>query len=220
MAGKKPSAVAEKLAKSGDTLDIQPAVDEAKAQLASDELEAKRIIEEINEVRNTPDMPKRWGAGGGKLTFATPGYMIQDPTYIPEYVELNNGGRRHVCNHRFIRGQFHLLSSDSTRKFRWCRLDSRKIPIHQRYGFQYVSYKKLFKDTSLFTEGPNDRVINGDMVLMEISMDGYERMNAERIRLQSQYEGTEGAELFSEAEAMGVHSFRDDEKRAVREYMT
>lgn len=216
------SEIKEKLNKSGDTLDIQPTIEKAKEDAVANFATAKKIVAEIQELQDTPDMPKRWGQGRHKsLTIASPGAIIEDATYIPEYVETYSGERRHVSSHRVINGQTHTLSADSTRKFRWCNYtNARKMALHRRRGFNFVKYTDLFEHTGLFEHGEGNRVLNGDLCLMEVSMDGWERMAAEKERLQRHLEGEEGGSLFRAGEQYGAPTFREDKKRGVREYMT
>lgn len=216
---KKPSATAEKLAKGGDTLDIAPVVEQFKAAEALSVEEIKAAIVEIDEVQKTPDMPKRWGDRGG-LTIASPGNIVDDPTYIPEIVKTRDGVARHVSNHRIIDGQMHTLTKDSREKYRWCRDDGRKIPIHQRRGYRFERYSQTFADTGLFTEGPGDTVKNGDLLLMKIYLGAWEKMREEKLRLQSALEGNQGNELFSAGASAGVPTFKENTKTGVREMYT
>ena len=212
-----------KAVKPGDTLDIAPAVEAQKQQEIVIEADAKRIVAEISAIEAQPDFPKveRWGARG-KLTISSPGTIVEDPTYIPEFVETHGGFKRRVCRHVVIDGQTVVLTADSQRKFRWCRKDDpTRISTHKRRGFRFSSYPALFDDTGLFEESTGTKhVVNGDLVLMEISMDGWERMRAEKKRLQAALEGSYGNELFAAGARSGVPTFKDDMKRGVREYMT
>jgi hypothetical protein len=216
----KNTETSQKLAKSGDTLDMAPIVKEFKETERMSYAEMKAAIAEIDAVQNTPDMPKRWGDKGERLTIATPGTMVDDPTYIPEYVRTRDGFKRHVTNHRVIDGHMHILTPDSQEKLRWCRDDGRKIPLHQRRGFTYVKYSKTFADTGLFQEGPGDTVKNGDLILMKIYLDGWERMRKEKNNLQSLLEGAAGQELFQTGESTGTPTFKDNLETGVREFYT
>ena len=68
--------------------------------------------------------------------------------------------------------------------------------------------------------GPMHQIRNGDLVLMKISMSGWERMRKEKNNLQRALEGTFGDELFADGQRMGVPTFKEDFNRGVREYMT
>jgi hypothetical protein len=214
---KKLTKTQEDFLKSGDTLDIAPVVEQARAQEVTNLAEARRIVSEISEVQNYEEKVERWG-DRGPLTIASPGSIVEDPFYIPEVVHTYDGIARRVANHRVISGSMHTLTADSQRKYRWCRPD--KINLHKRRGFGFSKYKELFQDTGLFEEGSGSTVRNGDNILMEISLDGWERMCEERDRLQAQLSGSEGNELFQEGNARGVPTFREDFKRGVREYYT
>ena len=220
MPSKKSSAVKEKLAKSGDTLDMAPVVEEFRAAEVMGVAEMKRNVAEINEVQHAPDMPKRWGAGRGKMTIATPGTIVDDPTYIPEIVTTRDGVQRNVSRHRVIDGQLVVLTADGQSKYRWCRDDGRKIPLHQRRGFTFEKYSATFEDTGLFTRGEGNTVRNGDIILMRIYLDGWEKMRAEKRRLQSILEGDTGGELFAAGAQAGVPTFKDNIKTGTREFYT
>src|SRR3990167_9218142 len=78
---KKPTiALAE-----NDELDIQHVVDAHLAGEAMNATDMAQAIREIEEIEKTPDFPKikRWG-NKGPLTIASPGTIVEDPTYIPE----------------------------------------------------------------------------------------------------------------------------------------
>jgi hypothetical protein len=207
--------------KKDDTLDIEHVVDAHIAGEVTKEKDLAQSVAEMDEIikhgDGFPKNPDRWGYRG-KLTVASPGHIIDDPTYIPEYVETKSGYKRHIVNHRIINGQLHVLTTDSARKMRWCAMDF--INRHKRRGFRFESYKELFKDTGMFEDAPGDMIKNGDVILMSISMDGWERMKAERDRLQSALEGAYGAELFAAGQAYGAPTFKEDSKRGVREYYT
>ncbi|KKK64743.1 hypothetical protein LCGC14_2981130 [marine sediment metagenome] len=64
----------------------------------------------------------------------------------------------------------------------------------------------------MFEDAPGDMVKNGDVILMTISLDGWERMKAERDRLQSALEGAYGAELFAAGHAYGAPTFKEDKE--------
>lgn len=216
------------LAKKGDTSDFMtsPVQQEIATQDKFNVQEAEKAIEEISLLERTQDFPRgnpieRWGQHA-KLTIATPGHIVDDPTYIPEIVDLSDGSRRRIANHRIIDGQLVVLTADSQRKYRWCRCnDNTRLSTHKRRGFRFSSYKDLFAGTGLFEDwGPMHQVRNGDLVLMEISMDGWERMRLEKKRLQAALEATYGDELFSAGQSSGVPTFKEDFNRGVREYMT
>jgi hypothetical protein len=218
MAAKKQDEVQRKaetrqaLNKSGDTLDADAAVDAA--------INAEAAVREAEKVINTPDapewMPERWG--NQRLTIATPGNLKDDPFYIPETVETTAGGVRRVATHRWIRGQFHILTPDGRGKYRWC--SRQRSPIHKRYGFRFSSYSKLFNGTGLFESGNGDTIWNGDAVLMEISLDGWEKMVKDTADRRAFLEGSYGNEFFQRAQNVGAPSFKDDLNRDVREWMT
>lgn len=206
--------------KEDDVLDIEHVVDAHIAGEVTKETDLAQSVAEMDEIikhgDGFPDA-ERWGYKG-KLTIASPGHLIDDPSYIPQYVETHSGYKRHIANHRIINGQLHVLTRDSARKFRWCAPEF--ITRHKRRGFRFASYKELFKDTGMFEEAPGDMVKNGDVILMHISLDGWERMKAERDRLQSALEGAYGGELFAAGQAYGAPTFKEDPKRGVREYFT
>lgn len=209
--------------KEGDVLDIQPTVDAFKEVEMLNVEAAKAAVKEIEEIQNAPDFPKieRWGHKG-PLTIASPGDIVEDPTYIPESVETNSGGRRRIACHRIIEGQTVVLTADGRRKFRWCRYkDATRISSHRRRGFRFEDYRKLFKGTGLFEDvGVDHQIHNGDLVLMSIPMDGWERMRAEKKRLQAALEASHGSELFDAGARAGVPTFKEDFNRGVREYYT
>ena len=105
-------------------------------------------------------------------------------------------------------------------KYRWCRNDGRKIPLHQRRGYVYEKYSATFEDTGLFQSGPGDTVKNGDLVLMKIYMDGWEKMRQEKKNLQAMLEGNIGSELFQTGADHGVPTFKDNIDTGVREFYT
>ncbi len=218
---KKTSKVKEKLAKSGDTLDMAPAVAQFKASEALSVEDMKKSMAEITEIQGTTDhpMPKRWG-DRGPLTVATPGNIIDDPTYIPEYVTLYDGDKRHISNHRIIDGQITILTANSRGRFRWCRDDGRKIALHQQRGYSFCSYDEMFAGTGLFEKGTGDRIKNGDLYLMTINLDAWQNMKDEKLRIQAGLEGSEGNELFAAGAQMGVPTFQDNIKLGTREYKT
>ena len=207
--------------KENDTLDIQHVVDAHIAGEIQSSKEMAAAVREMDEIVATPDFPpaKRWG-NKGRLTIMSPGTVVEDPTYIPEYVETRSGFKRHIANHRTINGQNVVLTSDSQRKYRWCAKSPKKIALHKRRGYRFSSYKALFEDTDLLECVTGDIVQNGDLYLMEISLDGWESMVAERQRLQSALEGSYGNELFSQGQRFGVPTFKEDANRGVREYYT
>ena len=213
----KAAEVKQKLGK--DTLDIDPAINAAiEAEKTTIET-MKKKLEGMEEVLATPDLPKwmpeRWG--NQRLTIATPGTMQNDPFYIPEFVDVGIS-RRRVATHRWIRGQFHILTPDGQGKYRWC--SKRRIPVHKMNGFRFSSYKDLFTGTGLFEEGSGDTVWNGDAVLMQVSMDGYERFRRQVEETRAFFEGSHGNEFFQLAQNAGVPSFREDIDRGVREFVT
>ena len=203
--------------KPGDTLDIAPKVEAAVSKEKLSVAEAKKQIEEIQSTER-PELP-RWG-DKGPLTIASPGSIVPDPLYIPEYVDVNDGTTRRVALFRVIRGQRHTLTADGQRKFRWCKKDSQRIAIHKSYGYRFSSYSSLFANTGLFEQGPGDMVLNGDLVLMEISLDGWERLHEEKMRLQLMLEGSHINDLAAEGERYGVPTFVEDRNRGVREFLT
>ena len=216
------------LAAKGDVSDFMktPVQQAVVAQEKFNVKEAEAAVKEIEMLERTQDFPrgnpiKRWGQHS-KLTIATPGDIVDDPTYIPEVVDLVDGTRRRIANHRIIDGQLVVLTADSQRKYRWCRsTDNTRIATHKRRGFRFSDYKALFAQTGLFEDwGPMHQVRNGDLVLMEISMDGWERMRLEKKRLRAALEATYGDELFSAGTKSGVPTFKEDFNRGVREYMT
>lgn len=208
------------LEKSGDTLDIAPAFAAFQGAEKMSTEAMKLRVKEIEEVQRTPDMPKRWRSDKGPLTIASPGDIVEDPSYIPEHVATRDGVKRHIANHRIIDGQLVILTKDSQMKYRWGRNDGKRIPLHQRRGFVFEKYSQTFADTGLFTEGPGDTVKNGDLILMKIYLDAWEKMRAEKKRLQEALEGNIGSELFQMGADQGVPTFRDNMKSGTREYMT
>lgn len=183
-------------------------------------LEAEQRLREMEEVQKTPDMPPRlpdrWG--DQRLTIATPGTLRDDPFYIPEFIEGADKVMKRVATHRWINGQFHIFNRRGDCKFRWCA--KQRIPVHKRYGFRYCSYRDLFEGTGYFESGPGDTIWNGDVVLMEISIDGWERQCRQTAELRSYMEGSYGNEFFQHGNTSGVPTFREDLDRGVREYMT
>lgn len=183
-------------------------------------LGAEKRLAEMERVMKTPDMPpglpERWG--DKRLTIATPGTLRDDPFYIPEFVEGPNGVQRRVAVHRWINGQFHILNAKGDGKFRWNARG--RIGIHKRYGFRFVSYRKLFDGTGLFESGPGDTIWNGDVVLMEIGMEGWERMCRDTAELRGYLEGSYGNEFYHHGDSAGVHTFHEDLEKGTREYMT
>lgn len=218
---RKTNKTTEALKKSGDTLDIAPAFKEFKGAEVMSVDAMKLAIKEIEEVQSTPDMPKRWRGDRGPMTIASPGDIVEDPTYIPEYVTTRDGIKRHVANHRIIDGQLVILTKDSLMKYRWCRDDGRRIPLHQRRGYIYEKYSQTFEDTGLFQSGRGDTVKNGgDLILMKIYMDAWEKMRKEKRNLQAALEGAIGGELFQAGQDQGVPTFKDNIKAGTREFMT
>lgn len=203
--------------KPGDSIDMQPKVKEALAIEAADLEAARRFVEEVDSIQAEPQMP-RWG--GGRLTIATPGDMVDDPSYIPDVVELRSGGSRRVACHRVINGQLRCLTADSSELFRWCKFTTQRISIHKGHGYRFARYSELFEDTGLFEKGEGDVVRNGDLVLMKIPLDGLRRLIERRNKVQAAYEQAVGQETFEAGTALGVPTFRDDFKRGVREFYT
>jgi hypothetical protein len=185
------------------------------------EADLRKQLEDLKEIHATPDMPsrlpKRWGENK-RLTFATPGTLQRDPFYIPEFVETKTSGvRRRVSVHRYINGQLHILTPDGRAKYRWTSVG--KIGIQKRYGFRFSPYDGMFDGSGLFEKRDN-RVWNGDVVLMYIGLDGWEDQRKRVRELNAYLEGSYGSDFFQTAQDTGTPSFVDDENRGVREFMT
>ncbi len=217
---RKTNKTTEALAKSGDTLDTGPAFKQFQGAEKMSVDAMKMAVKEIDEIQSTPDLPKRWRSDRGPLTIASPGNIVEDPSYIPERVTTRDGIERHVSNHRIIDGQAVILTKDSQMKYRWCRNDGRKIPLHQRRGYVYEKYSQTFADTGLFVQGPGDTIKNGDLILMKIYMDAWEKMRTEKKNLQAALEGAIGGELFQAGQDQGVPTFKDNIKTGTREFYT
>jgi hypothetical protein len=203
--------------KKGDKLDFAPTLAQQKVLEAAT---AKQFIQDVEEMQAQPDIPKRWGSDRGKLTILSPGNIVEDATYIPEYVRTFDGRERCVSRHRVINGNLHVLTPSADKKYRWCLNDPQKFSLHKRRGWDTSRYSWLFADTGMFKAGLGDTVENGDLVLMEISLDGWDRICAEKRRLQALLESddAQGSELFAEGNRYGVPTFRDDIGRGVREF--
>ena len=193
----------------------------ADAALTDEQTLAEKL-KEAQEVEGTPDrpsmLPKRWGESR-RLTFATPGTMQRDPFYIPEFVETTDGRiKRRVSYHQYINGQLHILTRDGRSKFRWTSLG--KIDIQRRYGFRFENYDVLFGGTQMFEKRGGSQIWNGDVVLMSIGLDHWEKKVRETREIQNMMEGSYGSDFFHKAQSVGAPSFQDDVDRGVREYMT
>lgn len=199
------------------TTDASIAAD--KALKEEETLQAR--LKERQEVEESPDMPtmipKRWG-DSRRLTFASPGTIQRDPFYIPEFVDTGSGGKRRVAVHRYINGQLHVLTPDGRAKYRWTNRG--KIAIQKRYGFRFSSFKGLFDGSGLFEKKEGDTVWNGDVVLMHIGLEHWEKKCRETAELRGYLEGAYGSQFFQNAQDTGVPSFQDDMRRGVREMMT
>lgn len=207
--------------KAGDRLDIQPAVDKANAEDRREGLALRERVAEFEKLaRTSNDAPTRWGEHGRRLTIATPGYLIQDPTYIPETVECSDGTVRRVCKHAWINGQYTQLTADGQKKYRWMHNHPLRFAVVTGFGYRFTSYKKTFANTPLFSEGPQDRVVNGDNVLMEIYLDGWEKLKKEVDQYRAALEGATGNDLFELGVQTGTPTFKEDFGRGVREFYT
>lgn len=205
--------------KKSEKLDFEPALNKAKADMAAEALAQKEWMQEVESISREPELPKRWGTQK-RLTVATPGHLISDPTFIPETVELTTGGSRRVATHRWIDGQFRILTADGSGVYRWCANIPQRLSIHKSHGFRFSSYTKLFEDTGLFESNPSRWVINGDLVLMEISLDGWERQQTQARKIRSALEGAYGSELFAAGQRYGAPTFIENHETGVREYYT
>ncbi len=214
---KKPSNV--KLGKN-DKLDFEPALQQARTDERALTENYKKWTEEFAAIEQE-QVPERWGEYR-RLTLATPGHLLSDPTYIPEVVELRDGTRRRVCKHVYIDGQLRFLSPDSTQKLRWALNDPRKLAIYKSHGWRMVSFNKTFEGSGYFETNVQDWTINGDLVLVTISIDGWERQREEIRKRRAAMEGEEASasELFEVGRQTGTPTFVDDLKRGVRNYYT
>lgn len=215
---KKPSSV--KLGKN-DKLDFEPTLEKARTDERMLTENYKKWADEFAMLDKEPDVPQRWG-DHRRLTIATPGHLLSDPTYIPETVELRNGTVRRVCKHVFIDGQLRFLSPDGTQKLRWALHDVRKLAVYKSHGWRMVSFSKTFEGSGYFETNAQDWVINGDLVLVTISIDGWERQREEVRKRKAAQEGEEAsaAELFELGRQTGTPTFVDDLKRGTRNYYT
>jgi hypothetical protein len=198
-----------------DKLVGAPAKDKAAQVIAA---EAKATIEEIEKVSNEKDGVPEDIEESVKRRFVqhlkeqrtdlTEAHRMSDWLYIPEVIKLKSGGTRKICKHINLFGSFRYMTFDGEYFLRWCHPG--RFDRHIRRGYNFVRYDDMFKDTDYFAKTAENRIRNGDLYLMKISVDGFARLQREKLDLQSHYARYHEGSVTDEAEKYNTKAFRYD----------
>jgi hypothetical protein len=129
-----------------------------------------------------------------------------DYSYIPEVIRLKNGTEKRITKRVKVLGHVRAISLDGMYFYRWCHPG--RFDRHRRQGFDFVSYDELFKDADYFQRSENNRIRNGDVYLMKISVDGLARMYREKVELQKHFESVHEGDVAEAAEEFNTKAVR------------
>lgn len=130
-----------------------------------------------------------------------------DYTAVPEHFYMPDGEKRRL--------------KDPNKAYRWGRhgksVQGDKMPTHHMRGWRPASYNPTFTGTGLFQQSPENWIMNGDVILMEISQDGLARLQEEiRLKTENLSRAVEG-ELAGQGQRAGVQTFNVDKASGKRE---
>jgi hypothetical protein len=140
------------------------------------------------------------------LTSYTGANQRDDFTYIPEVIRLRNGTEKRITNRVKVLGHVRAISLDGQHFYRWCHPGN--FDKHRRRGFDFVPYDELFEDADYFQRTPEQRIRNGDVYLMKISVDGLARMYREKIELQKHFASVHEGDVATAAEEFNTKAVR------------
>jgi hypothetical protein len=141
-------------------------------------------------------------------TDLTESNRMADWLYIPEVIRLKSGGTRRITKHISLFGSFRYMTPDGNYFLRWCHPS--RFDRHLRRGFSFIEYDKMFGDTNYFVQTAENRIRNGDLYLMKISVDGFARIQREKLDLQSHYARYHEGSVTDMAEKFNTKAFRYD----------
>lgn len=175
-----------------DAIEDQKAAQAALSKLKERETELEVALAEDMGKMQERDPDRR-------LTDATSPFMPADYTEIPEYADIDTGGRRRI--------------KDPERKYRWVRHQGRNPRVSSRRlrGWRPVLFDDLFVGTGLYERTVQGYTANGDCILMFISRDGHDRIKAEIEAIRKLRSGSIDAGFHNEMARLGMDSFDEDE---------
>jgi hypothetical protein len=134
-----------------------------------------------------------------RLTNATSPFMPDDYTEVPEYADLDGGGRRRI--------------KDPEVKYRWVRYQGRNPRVSSRRlkGWRPVLYDDKFIGTGLYEKTVQGYSANGDCILMWISKDGHDRMRRDLEAIRKLRSGIVEDSFHNDMDNLGMDSFIEDE---------
>jgi hypothetical protein len=184
---------------------------------ASSAASAKKAMDEIDSIQSekagVPEdieeqVKKRFlQVLSEKRTNLTGPNMADDWCWLPETIDVpRTGERRHIVKHVDMFGEFRFMTADGQYFLRWCH--EGRFDRHRRRGYTFVRYDDMFKDTDFFQRTTDNRVRNGDLYLMKVSVDGFARLQRDKLELKRIYERYHEGEVTEAAEKHGTKSFR------------
>lgn len=143
----------------------------------------------------------------------TPGNMMDDWLYLPEFVTTQDGKDVRFVKYVKILGHMRALTPDGQYLLRWCHPG--RFNRHLRQGFDFIKYDDVLEDTALYKKSTEGYIQNGDLFLMKISIDGFGRMLKQKLELQKSYEQYHEGEVTREAEKYNTKSFVANEDGSI-----
>lgn len=130
-----------------------------------------------------------------------------DLTEIPEFYEVPGEGRRRI--------------KEPHMAYRWGRhgksVQGDKLPGHHARGWRPVPYAPRFTGTGLYQQTPENYVMHGDCILLEISKDGLRRLKEEIQNRTDRLSRAAEGEFAAAGERSRVQTFNVDQKSGKRE---
>ena len=130
-----------------------------------------------------------------------------DYTHVPEHYYMPDGEKRRL--------------RESNMEYRWGRhsksVQGDKLPTHHMRGWRPVLYSPRFDGTALFQKSPENWVMNGDVMLLEISKDGLRRLKEEIDRKTENLSRAAEREFAGAGERAKVQTFNVDKASGKRE---
>lgn len=178
--------------------------DAEEAQQLANELAAKKAEAELemqSQVKAWQDHEEAL-----KLEKHSPAWRVPDYTEFPDRITLPDGTTRTLKHPGY--------------QYRWTRYkgQSPRLPLAKIKGWKPVRYDERFEGTEMYEKTIEGYVLNGDVILMEISDSGMERLQQDKKALYDSMTGGVESQFHADGAREGVRTFREDRRKGTLEY--